>query len=419
MNQLLSAELDLDVLLREIATAAVKITGAVVATLWMVDEDAKSLRLVVFSDEAIGAGQAFRRAAFGEGAVGWVAQHRAVLHIDDIFEDGRTAGLDWWREHGLTSCLHRARCWMAIAGGGALDQRPRPDRRSATRPRELLDGLVAQTAAALRNAALYREVSATNRRLEQEVRRNELLLNSVADGVFGVDGEGRVTFLNPAALRLLGYSAGELLDAGCPRAAPSRRSRGDETAERLGRARATMELALRHGRAYRSSRTSLWHRDGRALPVELVVTPLEEDGTTLGAVVTFRDIRREKEAERQRQALAQSEKLRALGQLAGGVAHDLNQSLGLVVGHSELALGAMQAVPELPPDLRESLETIMQGALDGAETVKRLQTFVRGQPEGDAERISMGSADDGRGPLDGAALARRGPDGRRRRSASV
>jgi CheY-like chemotaxis protein len=72
------------------------------------------------------------------------------------------------------------------------------------------------------------------------------------------------------------------------------------------------------------------------------------------------------------------------------VAHDLNQSLGLVVGHSELALAAIRAVPGIPEDVQESLETIMQGALDGAETVKRLQTFVRGQPDGEAERVSIG-----------------------------
>ena len=110
----------------------------------------------------------------------------------------------------------------------------------------------------------------------------------------------------------------------------------------------------------------------------------------MGAVVTFRDISREKEAERQRRTLAQSEKLRALGQLAGGVAHDLNQSLGLVVGHSELALDAIGQASGFPEELRESLETIMQGALDGAQTVKRLQTFVRGQSEGEAERIAIG-----------------------------
>jgi CheY-like chemotaxis protein len=73
------------------------------------------------------------------------------------------------------------------------------------------------------------------------------------------------------------------------------------------------------------------------------------------------------------------------------VAHDLNQSLGLVVGHSELALDVVQRQPGLSEELRESLETIMQGALDGAQTVQRLQTFVRGQPEGAAERVSLGS----------------------------
>src|SRR5204863_6195377 len=124
-----------------------------------------------------------------------------------------------------------------------------------------------------------------------------------------------------------------------------------------------LELALRHGQPYRSSDDVLWRQDGRSIPVDLILTPLQQDGTTVGAVVTFRDISREKEADRQRRALAQSEKLRAIGQLAGGVAHDLNQSLGLVVGHSELALEAIRQGDGASPELRESLETIMQGAL--------------------------------------------------------
>ena len=66
------------VLLREIATAAVKITGAVVATLWLVDEEAKSVRLAVFSDETVGTGQAFRRAALlaQQGANGLQYAHQ-------------------------------------------------------------------------------------------------------------------------------------------------------------------------------------------------------------------------------------------------------------------------------------------------------------------------------------------------------
>jgi PAS domain S-box-containing protein len=370
------------VLLREIAGAAVTITGAAVASLWLADEEAKTVTLAVFSDEALASGRTTRRLAFGEGWAGWVAQHRRPLAIDDVFGDDRTAERDWWRRHGLASAYS-----LPVLDGdrlvAVLSINGREPIQIGDESRELLNALVAQTAAALRNAALYREISAANRRLEQEVRRNELLLNSVADGVFGVDGDGRITFANPAALRMLGYGLGELLghDADARLHHP-----GDEHRE-PGASSCPFELALRRGQEYRVSEDVLWRRDGQSIPVECVLTPLLQDGTSMGAVVTFRDISREKEAERQRRTLAQSEKLRALGQLAGGVAHDLNQSLGLVVGHSELAL---EAIGSESGDLRESLETIMQGAMDGAQTVKRLQTFVRGQPEGEAERIAVG-----------------------------
>jgi PAS domain S-box-containing protein len=193
--------------------------------------------------------------------------------------------------------------------------------------------------------------------------------------------------VNPAALRLLGYTAGELLgqDAEARIHHPA-----DDGAAPLA-ATCPFGEALRRGKAYRGSDETLRHHDGQAVPVECVVTPVLQDGAPNGAVVTFRDIRREREAERQRRALAQSEKLRALGQLAGGVAHDLNQSLGLVVGHSELALETIRQSAGPADELRDSIETIMQGALDGAQTVRRLQTFVRGQPEGEAERISIGA----------------------------
>jgi len=380
VNRLLSEALDLEDLLREIATAAVKISGAVVATVWLNDEQARALTIAAFSDESMGKEQEFRRASYGEGAAGWVAQHRTVLHTDDIFADGRTRGLAWWQAYSLRSS-YTAPIFDGASVVGVLSINGRDPIRLTDDTLDLLSGLLAQSAAAIRNAALYREVALTNRQLEQEVRRNELLLNSVADGVFGVDDQGRLTFINPAASRMLGYSAADVL--------------GQDAHDRLHHAtsdgveQCPAAVALREGQEYRSSDDGLWRRDGRRVPVDLVVTPLQQGGNTLGAVVTFRDLSRQQEAERQRRALAQNEKLRALGQLASGVAHDLNQSLGLVVGHSELALDAAGQADALSPALRESLETIMQGALDGAQTVRRLQTFVRGQPEGDAERVAV------------------------------
>jgi PAS domain S-box-containing protein len=85
----------------------------------------------------------------------------------------------------------------------------------------------------------------------------------------------------------------------------------------------------------------------------------------------------------------QSEKLRALGQMATGIAHDLNQSLALVGGYSELA---RRDVEKEPPDLdglREALAVVAQAAHDGGETLRRLLAFSRNRVEGVAERVDM------------------------------
>jgi len=104
-------------------------------------------------------------------------------------------------------------------------------------------------------------------------------------------------------------------------------------------------------------------------------------------------------------ASAQSEKLRALGQMASGIAHDLNQSLMLVASYSELARQAVAQDPPNLPKLEDLLMTTTQAVMDGGETVKRLLLFTRagtrteqptGGPEQSVER---------RCPVDGAALA--------------
>ena len=101
------------------------------------------------------------------------------------------------------------------------------------------------------------------------------------------------------------------------------------------------------------------------------------------------DITEAKQAEQQREAMAQSEKLRALGQMASGIAHDLNQSLMLVASYSDLA---RQALLESPPNLVELddlLTTTTQAALDGGVTVKQLLLFTRAAPEHDVQLVDL------------------------------
>ena len=93
---------------------------------------------------------------------------------------------------------------------------------------------------------------------------------------------------------------------------------------------------------------------------------------------------------RQSGTMAQAAKFRALGQLAGGVAHDVNQSLGIISGYGELAFDALSR-PQ--PDLvkaREGLELITRAAMDAGDTIARLLRFTRAAPDGPAERVEMG-----------------------------
>lgn len=116
-------------------------------------------------------------------------------------------------------------------------------------------------------------------------------------------------------------------------------------------------------------------RDPAGRPVRLLITAL--------------DITERKVAEQQRQVLTQAEKLRALGQMASGIAHDLNQSLGLIAGYSEVARRAIREIPVDSEVLNEALPIISQAAMDGGETVRRLLTFARTEPDGKAELVHL------------------------------
>ncbi|HLZ30315.1 MAG TPA: amino acid permease [Chloroflexota bacterium] len=101
------------------------------------------------------------------------------------------------------------------------------------------------------------------------------------------------------------------------------------------------------------------------------------------------DLTELKRAEQQREAMAQTEKLRALGQMATGIAHNLDQSLMRVASYSDLARQALvQAAPDLV-GLQDLLMTTTQAALDGGEMVKRLLLFTRAPSEHDGKQVDL------------------------------
>ena len=154
LNQLISSTLDMDEVLAEIARAAATLMGAPLVTFWTVDEEAQTMEVRAHSDDRLGADSLAQRRRFGEGAVGWIAAQRQMLHIPDLDADERVIGHEWAKSHGFSSFLGVPvlldKTLLAV-----LTLNDRQPFQLSTDSHDLLDSLVAQAAVALRNARLF------------------------------------------------------------------------------------------------------------------------------------------------------------------------------------------------------------------------------------------------------------------------
>ena len=121
-------------------------------------------------------------------------------------------------------------------------------------------------------------------------------------------------------------------------------------------------------------------REGKSLLLETVKTPFRGlDGTLHGLVSISRDITERKHAEEEREKLQeqliQAQKMESVGRLAGGVAHDFNNMLGVILGQSELALSRLEPTQPLYSNLQE----ICKAANRSADLTRQLLAFARKQ----------------------------------------
>jgi hypothetical protein len=193
-------------------------------------------------------------------------------------------------------------------------------------------------------------------------------LSSIGDGVAATDKEGRITFLNPVAEGLTGWSDAEA--RGKPLATVLRLiSEGTrEEIENL-----TLR-ALRAGSAvHLTDRVLLLSKDGTEIPIEDSAAPIrDETGTVRGVILVFRDVSRRRQLEEQ---LTQSQKMEAVGRLAGGVAGDFNNVLTVITGYSELLRVEISA----GSPLRRFADEILYAAERAAALTRQLLAFSHGQ----------------------------------------
>ncbi len=224
-------------------------------------------------------------------------------------------------------------------------------------------------------AKVTRDLS--ERKLAQEsLKRSEeqfrLLVQGVTDyAIYMLDTNGIVTSWNAGARRIKGYAPEEVLG--------SHFSRFYREEDRLrGDPAAVLATAVRDGRC--ESEGWRVRKDGSQFWANVVVDPIYgDDGSIIGFAKVTRDVTEKRQTqqalEQAREALFQSQKLDAIGQLTGGVAHDFNNLLMVVISSLELL---RRRLPE-DPKLRQLVDNAMTGARRGASLTQRMLAFAHRQ----------------------------------------
>jgi PAS domain S-box-containing protein len=201
----------------------------------------------------------------------------------------------------------------------------------------------------------------------------ENLFKTSTDAIIVADPVGAISMVNDATEQMLGYSRDELIGKQVGFIMPPDKRIREEMMKQL-------EKSFEKGSGY-GIETVFQRKDGENIFVEINHSLLKDkDGDWLGGVNIVRDITERKKIEK---LLIQTEKLKSLGELAGGVAHDFNNVLAAIVGRVQMLQRTLEKSPEKlkDKDVAKDLKIIEKAAMDGAETVRRIQGFSRKRDE--------------------------------------
>ena len=201
-----------------------------------------------------------------------------------------------------------------------------------------------------------------DRELWEQRNRLALIVDSSQDAIIGKDLEGIITHWNKGAEQIYGYAADEVIGKSITILAPE--DRRDETMNILAR--------IRDGERVDPFETFRVRKDGQRLSVSISVSPIRNaNGDIVGASIIARDVTGQRRAE---DLLRQAQKMEAVGRLAGGVAHDFNNILGIVTACCELMRGRIAE-----NGVSQYIDNIQEASRRGTSLTRQLLAFSRRQ----------------------------------------
>ena len=223
--------------------------------------------------------------------------------------------------------------------------------------------------------SIFRDIS-ERKKAAKEIRESKEFLEKVIensrDGILITDEKGHIISANSAIEQLSNFNKDELLGKHISVLTIKDNAVRSKIIEK------TAELFEKGFASYESVHQL---KDGTTITLDCLSSLVKDDeGNPIAGVSILRDTTERRKMEEQ---LLQSEKLKSLGELAGGVAHNFNNILAVILGRTQLLRRSTETAPgkqerrRLTSELRKSLEIIEKASLDGADTVRRIQEFSR------------------------------------------